>query len=111
MLNKKMLNGIAIFAAGYAKRWMEGNFYDRVIDTKIGRRFKKMDKKAVFGIEFGLNFLTTILDQKLNDNTALKKFIKEIGMDAASEISKRLINGAKKEGSSDNSDNTKFINK
>ena len=69
-----------------------------------------MDKKAIYGVEFGLNFLTTILDQKLNDDTALKKFIKEIGMDAASELSKRLINSAK-DGAPDNSDNTEFINK
>ncbi len=110
MLNKKLLNGIAVFAAGYAKRWMEGNVYDRVIDTKIGRKFKNLNKNAVYGIEIGLNLLTTILDQNFNDNTAVKKFIKEVGMDAASELSKRLINGDK-EGSSDNSDNTEFINK
>lgn len=110
MLNKKILNGIAIFAAGYAKRWMESNFYDRIIDTKFGQKFKNMDKKAVYGVEFGLNFLTTILDQSLNDNTAIKKFVKEVGMDAASELSKRLINGAK-DGTPDNSDNTEFINK
>lgn len=109
MLNKKMLNGIAILAAGYAKRWMESNVYDRVVDTKIGQKLKNMDKKAIFGIEFGLNFLTTILDQNFNDDTAVKKFIKEVGMDAASELSKRLINGAK-EGAPDNSDNTEFIN-
>jgi hypothetical protein len=86
---------------------MEGNVYDRVIDTKIGQKFKNLDKKAVYGIEIGLNFLTTVLDQNFNDNTAVKKFIKEVGLDAASELSKRLINGAKKD-SSDNSDNTEF---
>jgi hypothetical protein len=97
MLNKKTLNGIAVFAAGYAKRWMEGHLYDRVLETKFGQKFKTLDKKAIYGFEFGLNFLTTILDQKFNDDTAIKKFIKEVGMDAASELSKRLINGIKKD--------------
>lgn len=97
MLNKKTLNGIAVFAAGYAKRWLEGNLYDRVIQTKIGQKFKNLDNKAIYGIEFGLNFLTTILDQKFQDDTALKKFVKEVGMDAASELSKRLLNGLKKD--------------
>lgn len=101
MINQKLLNSLAILAAGYAKRWMEGNLYDKVFETKFGEKFKNLDKKSVYGIEFGLNFLTSILDQKFHDDTALKKFIKEIGMDAASELSKRLINGTR-EASSDN---------
>lgn len=104
MLNKKTLNGIAVFAAGYAKRWMEAHLYDRVFKTKFSQKFKNLDKKAIYGIEFGLNFLTTILDQKFQDDTAAKKFIKEVGMDAASELSKRLLNGLKK----DSSDTTEY---
>ena len=105
MLNNKTLNSLAVFAAGYAKRWMEGGVYDRLFKTKYGEKIKRLDKKAAYGIEFGLNFLTSILDQKMLEDTALKKFIKEIGMDAASELSKRLINGAKKD-SSENTDLT-----
>lgn len=100
MINQKLFNSLAILAAGYAKRWMEGNVYDKVFETKFGEKFKNLGKKSAYGIEFGLNFLTSVLDQKFHDDTALKKFIKEIGMDAASELSKRLINGTK-EASSD----------
>ena len=108
MLNKKTLNGIAVFAAGYVKRWMESGVYDRLFKTKYGEKIKRLDKKAAYGIEFGLNFLTSVLDQKISEDTALKKFIKEVGMDAASEISKRLINGNKSKAADDVSDNKKF---
>ena len=104
MLNKKILNGLAVIAASYAKRWMESNIYDRVVDTKIGHKLKNIDVRAIYGIEFGLNFLTSMLDQKMPEDTALKKFVKEIGMDAASELSKRLLNGIKK----DSSDTTEY---
>lgn len=95
MLDKKLLNNFAVIAASYAKRWMESCVYDRLFKTKYGEKIKRLDKKAAYGIEFGLNFLTSVLDQKISEDTALKKFIKEVGMDAASELSKRLLNGLK----------------
>lgn len=104
MFDKNKLNTLAVIVASYAKRWMEGGVYDRLFKTKYGEKIKGLDKKTLYGIEFGLNFLTSVLDQKISEDTALKKFIKEIGMDAASELSKRLLNGLKK----DSSDTTEY---
>lgn len=104
MLDKKLLNNFAVIAASYAKRWMESGVYDRLFKTKYGEKIKRLDKRAAYGIEFGLNFLTSVLDQKISEDTALKKFIKEVCMDAASELSKRLLNGLKK----DSSDTTEY---
>jgi len=95
MIDPKILNGLAVFSAGYLKRWLEGNLYDRIFKTKLGEKLKSLDKKAVYGIEFGLNSLTAFFDQKLAEDTALKRFVREIGIDAGPEISKRLINNTK----------------
>lgn len=97
MLNKKILNGLAVFSSAYLKRWMEAHFYDSIFETQFGERLKNLDKKAKYGIEFGLNLLTAFFDQKLSEDTALKKFVKQVGIDAGPEISKRLINNAKEQ--------------
>lgn len=92
MVNQKMLNGLAVFSSAYLKRWLEGHFYDRIFETQLGERLKTLDKRAKYGIEFGLNLLTAFFDQKLSEDTVLKRFVKEVGIDAGPEISKRLIN-------------------
>jgi hypothetical protein len=94
MIDPKKLDGLATFSAGYLKRWLEGNLYDRIFDTELGEKLKSLNKKARYGIEFGLNLLTAFFDQKLAEDTALKKFVKEVGIDIGPEISKRLINNA-----------------
>ncbi len=95
--DKKILNSLAVFSAGYMKRWLEGNLYDRIFKTELGEKLKSLDKKARYGIEFCLNLLTTFFEQKLSEDTALKKFVKEVGIDVGPEISKRLINNAKEQ--------------
>lgn len=97
MIDQKILNGLAVFSAGYLKRWLEGNFYDKIFKTKLGEKLKGLDKKALYGIEFGLNTLMAFFEQKLAEDTALKKFVKEVGVDMGPEISKRLINNAKEQ--------------
>ena len=97
MIDKKMLNGLAVFSASYMKRWLEGHFYDKIFETQFGEKLKTLDKKAKYGIEFGLNLLTAFFDQKLSDDTILKRFIKELGLDVGPELSKRLINNAKEQ--------------
>lgn len=97
MIDPKKLDGLATFSAGYLKRWLEGNLYDRIFKTELGEKLKSLDKKARYGIEFGLNLLTAFFDQKLADDTALKKFVKEVGIDVGPEISKRLINNTKEQ--------------
>ena len=95
MVNDEILNGFAVFSSAYMKRWLEGHFYDRIFETQFGGKLKTLDKKAKYGIEFGLNLLTAFFDQKLSDDTTLKRFVKEVGLDVGPEVSKRLINNAK----------------
>ena len=97
MVDPKILNGLAVFSAGYMKRWLEGNLYDKIFKTELGEKLKRLDKKVRYGIEFGLNLLTAFFDQKLAEDTALKRFVKEIGIDAGPEISKRLVNNTKEQ--------------
>jgi hypothetical protein len=93
-MSDQVANGLAIFSANYLKRWLEGNLYDRFFRTGLGQKLKGLDAKAHHGIEFGLNLLTVFFDRALADDTAMKRFVKEVGLDAAPEISKRLINNA-----------------
>jgi hypothetical protein len=93
--DQKIFNGLATFSAGYIKRWLEGNVYDRIFKTELGKKLKSIDKKAKYGIEFGLNLLTAFFDQKLVEDTALKSFVKQVGIDTGPEISKRLLNNTK----------------
>ena len=81
MVDQKILNGLAVFSAGYMKRWLEGNLYDKVFKTELGAKLKSLDEKSRYGIEFGLNLLTAFFEQKLAEDTALKKFVKEVGID------------------------------
>ena len=81
--------------ASYAKRWLEGNFYDRAFATSAGRKLVALDEKHKYGIEFCLYALTGFYEGKLAEDTVLKKIVKEIGIDAPPEIGKRMINGAK----------------
>lgn len=97
MIDQKILNGLAVFSAGYMKRWLEGNLYDRIFKTELGEKLKSLDEKARYGIEFGLNLLTAFFEQKLAEDTALNRFVKEVGIDIGPEISKRLINNTKEQ--------------
>lgn len=96
-IDPKILNGLAVFSAGYMKRWLEGNLYDRIFKTELGEKLKNLDKRVRYEIEFGLNLLTAFFDQKLAEDTTLKRFVKEVGIDAGPEISKRLINNTKEQ--------------
>lgn len=93
-ISDQVANGLAIFSANYLKRWLEGNLYDRFFQTDLGQKLKRLDAKAHYGIEFGLNLLAVFFDRALAGDTAMKRFVKEVGLDAAPEISKRLINHA-----------------
>ena len=95
MVDPKVLKGLAVFSAGYLKRWLEGNFYDKIFKTQLAENLKRLDKKAHYGIEFGLNLLNAFFDERLSEDTALKKFVKEVGLDVGPEISKRLMNNTK----------------
>lgn len=94
MDNQKVYNGLAVVAANYVKRWLEDP-YDKIFQTEIGQKIKNLDTKAKYAIEFASYLLTAFFDQKLKDDTALKKFVQGVGTDVGPELSKRMINGAK----------------
>jgi hypothetical protein len=96
MVSQKTLDGLAVFSSAYVKRWFEGHLYDRVFQTGLAEKLGALNKDAKYAIEFGLNLLTVFFDQRLSEDTALKRFFKEIYIDAAPELSKRLINGKEK---------------
>lgn len=96
ILDDKMMNGLAIFASGYAKRWMEDN-YDMAMSTGPGQKLKALPTPAKYALEAGLYALMAYADQKLSSDTPLKKFFKEVAKDAPPEIAKRFINGVKKD--------------
>lgn len=95
MIDQKTKNFLAVFSAGYMKRFLDGSFYDKIFNTEFGKKIKGLDKRIGYGIECGLNLLTAFFDQKLAEDTALKKFLKEVGVDVGPEISKRLIQNAR----------------
>jgi hypothetical protein len=96
MIDEKTLNLLAVFASGYAKRWMESN-YDRLMRTAVGEKLSSLGPIQKHAIEAGLYALMAFADQKLKADTPLKKFLTEVVKDAPPEIAKRLINGAKGE--------------
>ncbi len=87
---------LPVFAANYAKRFLE-HVYDNAFDTPLGQKLAAMGKSKKYAVEFGLNLLTAFFEDRLAENTKLKKFVKEVGIDMAPEISKRMINGAREE--------------
>lgn len=95
MENQEARDGLAVFSSAYVKRWLEGHFYDKLFQTEVGEKLKALDNKAKYGIEFGLNLLTVFFDQRLSEDTFLKRLVKQVGLDTSPEISKRLINNTK----------------
>lgn len=89
--DSEVRQGLALLSANYLKRILERQ-YDRAMATNLGQKLKSLDPKARYGIEFGLNLLAVFFDKTLAGDTVLKRLVKEVGLDAAPEISKRLIN-------------------
>lgn len=87
---------LPVFAANYAKRFLE-HVYDSGFKTPLGQHLASMSKSKKYAVEFALNTLTAFFEDRLTENTKLKKFVKEVGIDIAPEISKRMFNGAREE--------------
>lgn len=84
------------FLANYTKRFLEKG-YDRAFQTGLGQKLAGLSPGKKYGIEFALYTLAAFFDSRLAGNTKLRKFAKEVGIDAAPEIAKRMINGAREE--------------
>lgn len=84
---------LELIAANYVKRWLEGNAYEPLARTEAFRRARSSSKVIRFGAEAALNLLAVLFDRKFAADSALRRIVKEVGLDAAPEISKRLVNG------------------
>jgi hypothetical protein len=82
------------FAAGYARRMLEGQ-YTRLFETDLGKRATKLSRPSKYAVEAVLNGIVAYLSTKEDTlaNTPVKAFLWEVAKDAPSEISKRLLNG------------------
>ncbi len=99
-MNEKSANFVAVVLSSYAKRILESR-YDDLFKTELAARAKQLDPTTKYAIEAGLYAALAYGDQKFPGDKPWKKFLFEVVKDAPSEISKRLINGVKKEGATD----------
>jgi len=88
---KNIENAMPTLASMYAKRILE-KYYDKLSATEIFTRLKNMNDGEKHIVEFMLYILSSFLDQKMDENTAVKKFLREIGIDAPPEVAKRIMN-------------------
>ena len=95
----KLAELMPTFLASYAKRFLE-KAYDGAFQSPLGKKLLALSAKKKYGIEFILYALTAFFETRLAENTKLAKFVKEVSMDAAPEISKRLVNSVRAEVSS-----------
>ena len=84
--------GAATILAGIARRKME-NQYDLLAKTDFFKKLKNQDAATKKVMEVMLNSLMAVLDQSMQEDSFLKKIIKEIALDSGPELSKRIING------------------
>ena len=94
ILNSPALRKAAVtFAAGYARRIMEGQ-YTRLMDEDLVGPASDLSRTSKYAVEAVLNGIVAWLSTKEDTiaNTPLKEFLWETIKDAPSEISKRLLN-------------------
>lgn len=96
---QKVIQLAPSFAASLTKRLLEKP-YDNVFKSWLGQWLVNLSPWKKHSIEGVLYVLTALLDDRLPENSILRKYAKEVVLDAAPEISKRMINGARKEISS-----------
>ncbi len=90
----KLKKAAVSFAAGYAKRMMEGQ-YNRLFQTGLANSLIGLNRPSKLAIEAALNSVVAYLATREGGtaNTPVKEFLWEVAKDAPSELSKRLLNG------------------
>ncbi|MEK7203842.1 MAG: hypothetical protein AAB627_02055 [Patescibacteria group bacterium] len=84
------------FVANYTKRLAESG-YDELFKTSFFRWLVSLSPWKKYSIETILYVITTVLDQRLPENSLFREYAKQVVLDAAPEISKRMVNGARDE--------------
>ena len=94
LADPKLQKATVTFAAGYAKRVMEGQ-YNRLKASEFGQQSISLSRPKKLVIEAALNGIVAYLSTKESQlaNTPVKAFLWEVAKDAPSELSKRLLNG------------------
>ncbi len=79
-------------ASKYAKRLLEP-VYDRLFCTRLGRYFKSLSSPKKHAVEASMYIATEFLEQRLQGDTPLGHIAREVVVDTAPEIAKRMVNG------------------
>ncbi len=100
MFSGETRQSLAVFASGYAKRWLDQQ-YDKLDNVPQWQQLKSLDPKVKYTLEAGLYTLLAYLDRKCASDTPLQKFFREVIKDAPPELAKRLLSEARQEISAD----------
>ncbi len=87
-------DALAVIFANYLKRGLEGS-YDQLGQSKFGEKLKNQSQSTKYLIEAILNSLSVVVDQKVNKNSLIGKVLVDVGTDAAPELARRILDGAK----------------
>jgi hypothetical protein len=81
------------YLATVAKRWAEGNVYDRLGYSTAFGKLRDLPPAAKYGIEAGLSYLASLADVNLGRSGKIAELVRALVTDAPAELSKRIING------------------
>jgi hypothetical protein len=93
---KERSDSLALFISNYLKRMLEES-YNQFGKSKICQMLKSQNSAVKYAIEAMLYSLSVFLNQEVSQNSVFKRVLVEIGTDAAPELAKRIINGAKQQ--------------
>jgi len=96
MDNDKLMNGAAVFASSYVKRWLEQH-YDTLMRTAPARKLIEASAPTRYGIEASMCALLAYVDQHWSTQTPMRTLLRDVAIDAPAELSKRIVNGFRAE--------------
>ena len=89
-----ILRGTAVFGSCYIKRWLEPR-YDQLIELPFMAKLRAASLGTKSAIEAILYALTAFAENKMSDKSPLGLMVKTLLMDAAPEISARILQDAR----------------
>jgi hypothetical protein len=89
-----ILRGAAVFGSCYIKRWLEPR-YDQLIEQPFMAKLRAASLGTKSAIEAILYALTAFAENKMSDRSPLGLMLKTLLMDAAPEISARMLKDAR----------------
>jgi uncharacterized protein YjeT (DUF2065 family) len=92
MTEKDLKQTLAMVASLYTKRFAE-DAYDRVFQGALGQKLVSLNKEIRLGLEASFYLLTAYFDRVFQEDTPLRKYVKEVALDTAPEVAKRMMNG------------------